>query len=261
MKPQSKKKRLMIKQFSLLLVFVIAIIITIYCTSSNMVIINTSTVAFIFLIIVVLSSFFCNLIIGIMISIIAALCFNYFYLSPIGTFNIYAFADWISLFTFLFTSIFISTITHSSMNKRKDLNKIRLQNKMLNIFCSWLLLQIDDTLTLTIITEELVKLFKFDYCSINIITSDNINNLIGQSINESFKYPGKTIIKQDHAVDLTDTIDEYDLDVVHIKIENKIFNIIFAYKTYAIDIDFLTNLSYVIFFRINRCAKFKFENQ
>jgi len=75
---------------------------------------SAPTAAFSFLIIVVLSAFFGDLLVAIITSIVATLCFDYFYLPPAGTFNITAPSDWIALAAFLLTSVIISRLTASA---------------------------------------------------------------------------------------------------------------------------------------------------
>ena len=77
-----------------------------------------STAAFIFLIIVLLAAFFGDLVVAIITSLTAALCFDYFYLPPVGTFSITAFSDWISLFAFLLASVMISSLTASAAENK-----------------------------------------------------------------------------------------------------------------------------------------------
>ena len=75
---------------------------------------NVATAAFCFLIIVVLAANFGDFLVAAITSVVATLCFDYFYLPPVGTFNITAFSDWISLAAFLLASVSISRLTASA---------------------------------------------------------------------------------------------------------------------------------------------------
>ena len=77
-------------------------------------IVNPTTVAFAFLIIVVASAVFAGLAAAVVVSIVATLFFNYFYLPPIGRFIIYDSHNWVALFAFLFTWVVISRLTASA---------------------------------------------------------------------------------------------------------------------------------------------------
>ena len=95
-------------RFGKMLGFTAAILVTTKLTLVFGGLANASTTAFSFLIIVLLSAFFGDLLVAITTSIVATLCFDYFYLPPVGTFYIAAFSDWISLAAFLLALCIIS---------------------------------------------------------------------------------------------------------------------------------------------------------
>jgi K+-sensing histidine kinase KdpD len=103
-----------LRRIGLILVFAAAILGTTRLTLEFGAIANAPTAAFSFLILVLLSAFFGDLPVAVAASVIATLCFNYFYLPPIGTFHIEAFSDWISLAAFLLTALTISGLTSSA---------------------------------------------------------------------------------------------------------------------------------------------------
>jgi len=71
---------------------------------------NASTVGFAFLLVVLLASLRGGLIVGSVTSIVATLCYNFFFLPPLHTFHIQDPANWIALAAFLATSVTVSRL-------------------------------------------------------------------------------------------------------------------------------------------------------
>ena len=248
---QSKRTRFIINQFLVLTCSTLAILLTIVCTYQNTSVTNSSTVAFIFLFLIVLTSYFSHISVEIIICLGSALSFNYFYLSPVGTFTINALSDWITFFTFLITALFVSYLSTSASKRNSELRTLKHNGDKLHKLATWLLSLKDEDLSLSAITDELVKLFNFEYCSIHIMNEGKSHNLIGQSKNESFIYPGKDFIQTDHPIELDDLIDEFIVDASHVTIKDgsDLF-ILFTYKRENLEAEFLDALSTVISVRI-----------
>src|SRR5438105_492214 len=73
-------------------------------------ILNPSSTAFIYLILIILAGFFSDLAVSLITSLVATLCFNYFFLPPVGTFWIASPNDWLTLITFFFAGAVISRL-------------------------------------------------------------------------------------------------------------------------------------------------------
>jgi two-component system sensor histidine kinase KdpD len=71
---------------------------------------NPNTVGFAFLIIVLFGSLRGGLLAGTVSSIIATLCYNFFFFPPVGTFTIHDPANWFALAAFLITSVIVSRL-------------------------------------------------------------------------------------------------------------------------------------------------------
>jgi len=71
---------------------------------------NANTVGFVFLIIVLFASVRGGLLVGTVSSIIATLCYNYFFFPPVGTFTIHDPANWFALSAFLITSVIVNRL-------------------------------------------------------------------------------------------------------------------------------------------------------
>jgi Osmosensitive K+ channel histidine kinase len=180
----------------------------------------------------------------------SALCFNFFFLPPTGTFTISAFSDWIALLAFLVTAIVISTIGKIALRRRTIIGAMNTTNASLLRFCKWLYQLPDSALSLTAIADGVVNAFQIDYCSIHNLSDGSMHDVIGQATKKGFAMPGDSIGATDHFADLSGTINEYDLDVCYITVkENQNLHLLFAYKTANPDREFLSSLSYVISIR------------
>jgi two-component system sensor histidine kinase KdpD len=71
---------------------------------------NPSTIGFVFLIVVLLISIWDGLLLGTAASVVATLCFNFFFLPPLHTFSIAEPANWAALAAFLFASVIASRL-------------------------------------------------------------------------------------------------------------------------------------------------------
>lgn len=71
---------------------------------------NSNTVGFAYLILVLLSSLRGGLLVGTVASIVATLCYNFFFFDPLHTFTIAEPANWVALAAFLVTSVIVSRL-------------------------------------------------------------------------------------------------------------------------------------------------------
>jgi two-component system sensor histidine kinase KdpD len=71
---------------------------------------NPNTAGFAFLIVVLLSSLRGGLLVGTVASIVATLCYNFFFFPPLYTFTIHEPSNWVALAAFLVTSVVVSRL-------------------------------------------------------------------------------------------------------------------------------------------------------
>src|SRR5579864_6726673 len=81
---------------------------------------NPTTAALAFLLVVLFVAAFAELWTAIAISVAATLCFNYFFLPPIGTFSIADPHNWVALFAFLVVSMVASRLSTSARTRARD---------------------------------------------------------------------------------------------------------------------------------------------
>lgn len=86
---------------------------------------NTSTVGFVFLIVVLLSSLRGGLLVGTVASIVATLCYNFFFFDPLHTFSIAEPANWVALAAFLVTSVIVSRLVIAARIQAEDAERRR----------------------------------------------------------------------------------------------------------------------------------------
>lgn len=189
-----------LKRIGLIVLFSVAILITTMVATEFGEIANASTVGFCFLILVLLSAFFADLTVAIATSIVATMCFNYFFLPPIGTFRIATFDNWIAMIAFLFAAIAISRLTASA--RENDLRR-RIQettDPQLKEFGQWLLSVPREQLTFSDIAEKAARMLSLEYCSIHIRTENkwrhfsatgdnNLSKRVEESLNLSIEQP------------------------------------------------------------------------
>ena len=180
---------------------------------------SASTAAFSFLIIVLLAAYFGDLLVAIVTSVVATLCYDYFYLPPYGTFNIAAFPDWISLAAFLLASVVISRLAASAAahaTSARVVNKTLVQMKE---FGEWLLAAPRERLTLAGIAEAALRIFSLEYCSIHVYGDGKWRHFTGAAASDvPPEIEARLRSLPDHATDLMDLADENLLGVRYMQI-------------------------------------------
>src|SRR5436309_3154797 len=79
---------------------------------------NASTVGFLYLIAVLLVSLWGGLLVGTIASIVATLCYNFFFFSPLFTFTLADPANWFALAAFLISSVTVSRLVVAARVQR-----------------------------------------------------------------------------------------------------------------------------------------------
>jgi two-component system, OmpR family, sensor histidine kinase KdpD len=88
---------------------------------------NPSTVGFVYLLVVLLSSVWGGLVIGTVISILATLCYNFFFFPPLYTLTISEPANWFALATFLVASVTVSRLVVAARFQAEKAEKRRTE--------------------------------------------------------------------------------------------------------------------------------------
>jgi two-component system sensor histidine kinase KdpD len=121
-----------VRSLAVRLALVVAIIGTITASCFRLFQVNATTAGFAYLVAILFISARWGLTEAIVGSIAAVLCFNFFFLPPIGTLNIADPQNWIALFFFLATSITASQL--SAQVKRRALEATERQREMEKLY-------------------------------------------------------------------------------------------------------------------------------
>lgn len=103
--------------------------------------VNQTTVALTFLVMVQLAAFSWGLVYSVCLSIGCTLLYNYYFLPPIGSFTIADPQNWIALFSFLASAIFISRISESERRQTVVTEARRSEMERLYEFSNQLLME------------------------------------------------------------------------------------------------------------------------
>src|SRR4029077_14754073 len=101
--------------------------------------VNQTTVALSFLLAILAVSAVWGTVVSVIMSIVAMLAFNYFFLPPIGTLTIADPQNWVALFAFLFTSVLASQLSNRARKQSQDLSARRREVERLYSFSRGLL--------------------------------------------------------------------------------------------------------------------------
>ncbi len=114
------------------LVAALAVVAVITVVCDRFVPVNAATAGFVYLLAVLMIASTWGLVEAAGASLAAVLCFNYFFLPPVGTFTIADPQNWVALFTFLATSIVASQL--SGRAQQRTLDAIASQREMERLY-------------------------------------------------------------------------------------------------------------------------------
>lgn len=253
----SGKQKATYKRVGQILAFSAAIFCTTALALRSGAISSVSTVAFLFLIIVVLSAFFGNIVVAIFTSVVATLCFDFFFLPPFGTLNISAFPDWISLIAFLLTSVIISRLTASAAENKAQSTLLDASMIQLKEFGMWLISIPGNQLTLSSIAREALRIFSLEYCSIHVYGEGKWRHFTGAASSDvSRKIETIVDLYRDHKADLMEIVDENLLGVQYMKImEGSELLGLFVVKTSTLSTNSIGAIAYMTGIRIMEIIK------
>jgi two-component system, OmpR family, sensor histidine kinase KdpD len=101
--------------------------------------VNNTTVAVSFLLAILAVAAAWGLRYSIPMSVAAALCFNFFFLPPVGTFTIAETQNWVALFAFFFASILASNLSERARRQTEEAHRRRQEVERLYAFAQQLL--------------------------------------------------------------------------------------------------------------------------
>jgi two-component system sensor histidine kinase KdpD len=136
--------------------------------------VNPTTVALTFLLAILVVAVAWGLVYAIPMSILAALCFNFFFLPPIGTFTIADTQNWVALAAFLFTSIIASQLSERVRREAREATLRRREVERLYTLSQQLLITDNIVELLKSIPAYIAETFGVQHAALYIADKDKI---------------------------------------------------------------------------------------
>jgi two-component system, OmpR family, sensor histidine kinase KdpD len=128
--------------------------------------INHTTLALSYLLVVLITASAYGLGPSIVASIGGVLCFNFFFLPPVGTLTIQDPQNWMALFAFLVTAVIASQLSSSARARTRDAEKRREEVWKLYQLSRAIILTPDPETAVASIVRQVVEIFDAGYCAI-----------------------------------------------------------------------------------------------
>src|SRR5437016_434613 len=136
--------------------------------------VNPTTAALSFLLAILVVSAAWGFAYAIPMSILAALCFNFFFLPPVGTFKIAYRQDWVALIAFFCTSVIASHLSERVRREARNATQKRMEVERLYTFSQQLLLTDNIVELLKSIPSYLAETFGVAHAAIHMADKDKI---------------------------------------------------------------------------------------
>src|SRR5215469_10491160 len=147
----------------------------------NYIHVNPTTVALTFLLVILVVAAAWGLAYAILMSIVAALCFNFFFLPPVKTFTIADTQNWVALAAFVFTSVVASHLSERVRRGARDATSRRMEVERLYAFSQQLLITDNVVELLKSIPAYIVETFGVEHAAIHLGDKDKIYRFGGEA--------------------------------------------------------------------------------
>lgn len=147
----------------------------------NYIHVNPTTVALTFVLSILVVAAAWGLTYAILMSIVAALCFNFFFLPPIKTFTIADTQNWVALAAFVFTSIVASHLSERVQRGARDATNRRMEIERLYAFSQQLLITDNVVELLKSIPAFVAETFGVEHAAIHLADRDKIYRSGGET--------------------------------------------------------------------------------
>ena len=128
--------------------------------------VNHATVALSLLLVVLVAAFAHGLGAGILASVTGILCFNFFFLPPVGTLTIQDPQNWVALFAFLVTAVIASQLSAAARSRTREAERRREEVWNLYQLSRAIIATPDSETAVSSIARQVVEVFGFDYCGV-----------------------------------------------------------------------------------------------
>jgi two-component system sensor histidine kinase KdpD len=150
---------------------VLALIVFVYAKLLH---VNPTTVAVTFLLAILSVSAAWGLQFALPMSIGAALCFNFFFLPPIGTLTIADTQNWVALFAFFFAAVVASNLSERARKQTDEAHRRRRDVERLYIFSQQLLIAENVLELLKSVPRYVVETFGVNHAAVYLPVRDQI---------------------------------------------------------------------------------------
>lgn len=165
------KLRLQVFVRSAICALLVSLIVFIYFKYVH---VNPTTVALSFLLAILVVAAAWGLVYAVPMSILAALCFNFFFLPPIGRFTIQDTQNWVALVAFLVTSIIASHLAERVRREAREATRRRREVERLYTLSQQLLITDNIVELLKSIPAYIVETFGVQHAALHIADKDKI---------------------------------------------------------------------------------------
>src|SRR5262252_4193997 len=128
--------------------------------------VNNTTVALSFLLVVLISASAYGIGPAILASVAGVLCFNYFFLPPVGSFTINDPQNWVALTAFLFTAVIASKLSSAARSRQQEAENRREEVWKLYQLSRAIIITPDSETAISSIARQVLDVFNAEYCSV-----------------------------------------------------------------------------------------------
>jgi two-component system sensor histidine kinase KdpD len=161
----------------------VALITFIY--GRELVFVKTTTVVLTYLLAVLCASAIWGLGVSVSMSVIAALCLDYFFLPPVGRFNINDPQDWVALISFLITGVIGSELSAHARRRAREANERRLELNRLYDFSQRLLSSGNPLELVEQIPAQIVRVFSAASAALYVSETQTVYRAGEEEIDEA----------------------------------------------------------------------------
>jgi two-component system sensor histidine kinase KdpD len=136
--------------------------------------VKMTTIVLTYLLAVLIASAVWGLGVSVTMSVLAALCVDYFFLPPVGTFNITDTQDWVALISFLVTAVIGSDLSARARRQALEANRQRNEVSLLYEFSQRLLRARDPLDLFNEIPAQIVELFHARSAALNFVGKETM---------------------------------------------------------------------------------------
>lgn len=137
--------------------------------------VNATTVALSFLLVVLFAATAHGIGPAILASIAGMLCFNFYFLPPVGRFTIHDPQNWVALFAFLITAIIASHLSSSARNRAREAEKTREEVWKLYQLSRAIIITPDPETAVSTLSKQVREVFSTESCQ--LYTPDKFGRL------------------------------------------------------------------------------------